>query len=406
MTDQIRPVRVILGVCGSVAAFKAQELCRLLIHQGAEVQVILTSGACQFVTPLSFQALSGRQVKTDLFDPASEDRFGHIELARWADLVLVAPASADLLAKASLGLADDFLSTLLLATQAPIYFAPAMNVAMWDHPATQGHIKQLSSRGAVFIEPATGVLACGEEGAGKLADLADILEPLPLDLAASQPLKGKQVLVTAGPTTEPIDPVRFITNRSSGKMGFALATAAQRLGAEVTLISGPVHLATPKGVKRIDIETAAQMQDAVLAAFLTTHLTIKCAAVGDFRVAQPRTEKLKKSDQLNLELKANPDILAQIGEMKQDWQVLVGFAAETQHLAEHSKEKRERKQADWIIGNDVSEEGLGFDSERNQVLILSAGQEISLGPAPKKVLAFEILQQLLRDPVLGPKLTA
>jgi len=405
MAEQNHSIHVLLGVCGSVAAFKAQELCRQLIHRGAEVQVVLTHGACEFVTPLSFQALSGNPVKTDLFDLHGENQFGHIELARWADVVLIAPATADLIAKAALGLANDFLSTLLLATKAPLVFAPAMNVSMWGHPATQGHIETLASRGARFIAPASGTLACGEEGQGKLADWPDILEAIFVPPEPAKPLHQQKVLITAGPTVEPIDPVRYISNRSSGKMGFALAQAAADLGASVTLVSGPVQLATPPGVQRIDVQTAEEMRAAVLKEFPGSVLTVKCAAVGDFRVVNQQNEKLKKSESLTLELEKNPDILAELGSIKKEWQVLVGFAAETQNLAEQVRLKRDRKKADWIIGNDVSNKEFGFDSELNQVLISDGQNEFTLGPVSKKQLAVEIFKQLLFDPHLGPKLT-
>ncbi|MDT8448307.1 MAG: bifunctional phosphopantothenoylcysteine decarboxylase/phosphopantothenate--cysteine ligase CoaBC [bacterium] len=389
---------------GSVAAYKALELVRRLREQAFGVQVILTAGAQRFVTPLSFQALSGREVKTELFDLGSEAKIGHIDLARKADLILVAPATADLMAKAALGLADDYASTLLLATQSPQLWAPAMNHAMWSHPATQQNAATLKTRGATIVGPDSGDLACGEEGPGRLTSTENILAALQSMTAAKGPLSGKQVLVTAGPTREKIDAARYISNHSSGKMGFALAQAAQALGAQVTLVTGPVALSTPPGVQRVDVVTAQEMMEAVLQHFETSDLTIKCAAVGDYRLKNPVDTKLKKAEDFSLDLTLNEDILARLGQLKREDQVLVGFAAETGDLAHWAHSKRQRKAADWIVANDVSLADTGFDGDQNQVLVAHEKGEFELGPMAKSELARQLLTRLLEDPKLGPKL--
>ncbi|OGG99170.1 MAG: hypothetical protein A2600_05180 [Candidatus Lambdaproteobacteria bacterium RIFOXYD1_FULL_56_27] len=406
MELNLRNQKILLAVSGSVAAYKALELARELVRAGAEVQPVLTHAALSFVTPLSFQALCSKIPKTDLFDLESEKSFGHIDMARWADLVLLAPVTANRIAATALGLGGDYLSTLLLANQKPLLLAPAMNHAMWSHPATQGHVATLQSRGAHFVGPQSGELACGEVGLGRFAELSQILGKVRSILCPALPLAGKKVLVTAGPTREKIDAVRFLSNRSSGKMGFALAQAALDLGAAVTLVSGPVALTPPLGVEFVPVETALEMREAVMQRFGTTDLVIKNAAVADYRAKHSAQEKVKKTGDLSLELVQNPDILAELGRLKAPGQVVVGFAAETKNLEGYAREKLLAKQVDWIIGNDLTLPQAGFDKDQNQVLVVSRQGTLSLGPAPKGELAQEILLALLADPVLGPKLGA
>ena len=406
MELNLRNRKILLAISGSVAAYKALELARELVRAGAEVQPVLTQAALAFVTPMSFQALCGKAPKSDLFDLESERSFGHIEMARWADLVLLAPVTANRIASTALGLGGDYLSTLLLANQKPVLVAPAMNHAMWSHPATQGHVETLKARGVQFVGPQSGELACGEVGLGRFAELSQILEKVRSLLCPAQPLVGKKVLVTAGPTREKIDAVRFLSNRSSGKMGFALAQAALDLGANVTLVSGPVALAPPLGVEFVPVETALEMQAEVLKRFGATDLVIKNAAVADYRAKESASGKVKKTGDLSLELVQNPDILAELGRLKRPDQVVVGFAAETSNLEGYAREKLLAKKADWIIGNDLTLPQAGFDKDQNQVLIVGGQRVLALGPAPKGELAQAILLALLADPVLGPKLGA
>ena len=380
------PTRILLGVTGGIAAYKSAELVRRLRDRGAEVQVVMTAGAQQFVTPLTFQALSGRPVRTDLWDDAAEAAMGHIELARWADRVLVAPASADFLARLAHGLAGDLLTTLCLATDAPLSVAPAMNRLMWANAATQANIALLRSRGVTVLGPGEGDQACGETGPGRMLEPAEILDALAPQGAANRALAGLKVLITAGPTRERIDPVRFITNRSSGKMGFAVAEAAREAGAEVVLVSGPVSVATPPGVRRVNVETAEQMMNVVDEQLAGTDIFIAAAAVSDYRPVQCASEKIKKtSDSLTLALSRTTDILATVA-ARAPRPFVVGFAAETQNVERNALAKLEGKRLDMIAANQVGDH-LAFDCEDNALTVYWPGGRQDLGHAPKRQLA-------------------
>lgn len=368
--------QILLIVGGGIAAYKACELVRLIRKAGMGVRCVLTDGGAQFVTPMTLAALSEQPVHTSLWDLKDEAEMGHIQLSRQADLVVVAPATADLMARMAAGIADDLATTLMLATDKPVLACPAMNVRMWQHPATRRTVAQLRQDGIQVLDPDAGAMACGEYGPGRLPEpdriLAAILDRL--DQRSAGRLAGRHVLVTAGPTHEPIDPVRYLANRSSGKQGFAIAAAAARAGARVTLISGPVALATPAGVERIDVETARQMADAVSLA-LPADIAVMVAAVADWRV-DPAAGKLKKGDggPPALALTENPDILAMVAKGADRPGLVVGFAAETDAVVDHALAKRERKGADWIVANDVSGDVMGGD--RNRVhLITAAGVE-------------------------------
>jgi len=373
--------RVLLCVGGGIAAYKALELVRRLREAGAEVQVAMTAGAQQFVTPLSFQALSAHPTRTSLWDSAAEQAMGHLELARWADRVVVAPATADLLARLAHGLADDLVTTLCLATNAPLTVCPAMNHRMWLHPATQANVATLHQRGASVVGPNDGPLAEGESGPGRLAEPEEIVAALAagraaaaVPLAAPTPvaasagggaLHGLRLLISAGPTYEDLDPVRYLGNRSSGKMGYALAAAAARQGASVVLVSGPVHLPTPDGVQRIDVRSAAQMRAAVLGA-LPADIYIGTAAVADYTPRQVAAQKIKKSgEMLTLELVRTPDILAEVAAQTQALKLVVGFAAETHDIERYARGKLNDKHLDLIIANQVGVAGNGFESDQN-----------------------------------------
>ena len=382
--------RILLGVTGGIAAYKSAEIVRRLKERGAEVQVVMTGAARQFVTPLTFQALSGRSVRTDLWDEAAEAAMGHIELARWADRILVAPASADFLARLAHGLASDLLTTLCLATDAPITVAPAMNRLMWANAATRANMALLAARGIEVIGPAEGDQACGETGLGRMVE-PDVLAAAVIDRAArSGALAGRKVIVTAGPTRECIDPVRFITNRSSGKMGFAVAEAARDAGAEVILISGPVNVCTPPGVRRVDVETADQMLAAVNENLGGTDIFIAAAAVSDYRPVQVSMEKIKKtSDSLMLALSRTTDILATVaaGAARP---FVVGFAAETQNVERNALAKLEGKNLDMIAANQVGE-GLAFDQDDNALTVYWRGGRRELRRAEKSQIAAELI---------------
>ena len=380
------PTRILLGVTGGIAAYKSAELVRRLRDRGAEVQVVMTAGARQFVTPLTFQALSGRPVRTDLWDEAAEAAMGHIELARWADRVLVAPASADFLARLAHGLAGDLLTTLCLATDAPLSVAPAMNRLMWANAATQANVALLRSRGVTVLGPGEGDQACGETGPGRMLEPTEIVNALAPGDSASGAMAGLKVLITAGPTRERIDPVRFITNRSSGKMGFAVAEAAREAGAEVVLVSGPVNVATPPGVRRVDVETAEQMMNAVDEHLAGTDIFIAAAAVSDYRPVQCATEKIKKtSDSLTLALSRTTDVLATVA-ARAPRPFVVGFAAETQNVERNALAKLEGKRLDMIAANQVGD-NLAFDCEDNALTVYWPGGRQDLGHAPKRQLA-------------------
>ncbi|MES0874760.1 bifunctional phosphopantothenoylcysteine decarboxylase/phosphopantothenate--cysteine ligase CoaBC [Sinimarinibacterium thermocellulolyticum] len=381
--------RVVLGVTGGIAAYKAADLVRRLKEAGAEVQVVMTAAAQRFVGAQTFQALSGRAVRDSLWDAAAEAAMGHIELARWPDLVLIAPASADTIARLAHGRADDLLTTLCLATDRPIALAPAMNRLMWAHPATQDNLRVLKARGVQVLGPGSGSQACGETGDGRMWEPLQIRDAVATLLRAGGALQGVKAVVTAGPTREPIDPVRFITNRSSGKMGYALAAALRALGAEVVLVSGPTALATPAGVARIDVETAAQMLDATQRAAADAQMLVGTAAVADYRVEAVAEHKIKKRDDaVQLTLVKNPDILAEL-RAAQPQLFIVGFAAETEKLADHAREKLARKKLDLIAANWVGD-GQAFDRDDNALQVFWPGGERALAQAPKTELAREL----------------
>jgi phosphopantothenoylcysteine decarboxylase/phosphopantothenate--cysteine ligase len=383
--------RVLLGVTGGIAAYKAADLARRLQDAGAQVRVAMTEGAQQFVAPLTFQALTGQPVRTTLWDSAAEAAMGHIELARWATRILVAPASADFLARLAHGLAPDLLSTLCLATEAPIAVAPAMNRVMWANAATQANVEVLLRRGVDILGPAEGDQACGEVGAGRMLEPLQIVAALAA-MKPTGPLAGARLLVSAGPTFEDLDPVRFLGNRSSGKMGFALAGEAAAMGARVTLVSGPVELATPPGVHRIDVRRALEMRDAVMAALPGQDVYIGAAAIADYMPAQAAEQKIKKKDDtLKLELVRTPDVLAEVAQHAARPRVVVGFAAETEQLEEHALAKLRAKRLDLIAGNDVAAAGLGFGSDDNALQVYSAEGRRDIPRGPKPVVARALL---------------
>lgn len=390
--------RVLLCVGGGIAAYKSLELVRRLRDAGAQVQVAMTAGAQQFVTPLSFQALSGHPTRTTLWDSAAEQAMGHIELARWADRVLVAPATADLLARLAHGLADDLVSTLCLATTAPVTVAPAMNHRMWLHPATQANVGTLAARGVQVIGPADGPLAEGESGPGRLVEpvdlvaaLANAIAPTPVAVAGDGRLKGLRIVISAGPTYEDLDPVRYVGNRSSGKMGFALAAAAAAQGARVTLVAGPVHLATPAGVERIDVRSAAQMRDAVLGAF-PADIYIGAAAVSDYTPRRVVPQKIKKTGEtLTIELVRTPDILSEVAAQTGALKLVVGFAAETHDVEKYARGKLAAKRLDLIIANQVGIAGGGFESDDNAATAYWQGGERAFPSSSKAELAERLL---------------
>ena len=385
--------RILLGVTGGIAAYKAAELLRRLQDAGAEVRVVMTRHAAEFVTPMTFQALSGHPVRDTLFDPAHEAAMGHIELARWPDLILVAPCSANTLAKAALGLADNLLSTLLVATDKPLMIAPAMNRLMWAHPATQAHAATLTKRGVTLVGPGDGAQACGEIGAGRMSEPGTVRDAVIALLSAptSRPLAGTKAVITAGPTREAIDPVRFITNRSSGKQGYAVATALRDLGADVTLISGPVALPAPAGVTRVEVETAEQMLAATLQSAAGADLLVAAAAVADYRMTDVAAHKIKKhSDTLSLALQRNPDILATV-RAAQPGLFMVGFAAETERLAEHARDKLARKHLNLIAANQVGE-GLAFDVDTNALQVFWADGQQAIAQGSKQAVAQQLAE--------------
>jgi phosphopantothenoylcysteine decarboxylase / phosphopantothenate---cysteine ligase len=396
-------MRVTLGVTGGVAAYKAGDLLRRLQEEGFSVQVVMTRAAREFVTPLTFAALSGQKVITDLFGGSSsaeanlESAIEHIAVAQRTDLLLVAPATADILAKFARGIADDFLTTLYLASTAPVVAAPAMNVNMWNHPATQANIEMLRARGVQIVDPDEGYLACGMTGAGRLAGLESILAAVRDVLHKYRDLEGQTVLLTAGPTCEDLDPVRYLTNRSSGKMGYAVAEAAVLRGAKVTLITGPTALENPAGVERVDVRTAEEMHRAVLERFSSCTIAIFAAAVADYRPVDKKERKIKRNNEpLAIRLEPTSDILADVGRQKGD-RLLVGFAAETDRVAENARKKLVAKNADLIVANDVTAEGAGFDHDTNIVTIFSRdGRDLALPKLTKKEVAQRILDEVVR----------
>ncbi len=383
--------RILLGVTGGIAAYKSADLVRRLRERGADVQVAMTRAAREFIGPITFQALSGRPVRLDLWDTAAEAAMGHIELARWAELVLIAPASADFLARLAAGKADDLLATLCLATEAPIAVAPAMNRVMWNNAATVANIDLLRQRGVSVFGPAQGEQACGEVGEGRMLEPLELAERAAQLLPCDGPLRGRRVLITAGPTRERIDPVRFISNRSSGKMGFAVAQAAREAGAEVVLVSGPVALPTPPGVRRVDVESAEGMLAAVQREVAQTHIFISTAAVADYRPVNPAEQKIKKtSDRLHLDMERTVDILATVAG-RAERPFVVGFAAETESVEQNARTKLLRKNLDMIAANEVSHTK-GFDCEDNHLVLLWRNARQDLGSGPKLALARELVR--------------
>lgn len=392
---------MVLGVAGGIAAYKAAELCRALIQRGFAVQVVMTAAAEKFITPLTFAALTGHKVITGLFSSSTSEEtlssaVEHIGVAQDNQLLVVAPATADLLAKFAHGLADDFLTTMYLAFTGPVVLAPAMNTKMWLHPATQANLATLTTRGHKIVEPENGFLACGMIGPGRLADPETIADAVAAEINGRCDLEGEVVLITAGPTQEPLDPVRFISNRSSGKMGYALAGAARERGAEVILVSGPVNLAAPLGVTVIPVRTAHEMRAKVFEHLARATVVIKAAAVADFHLASVPRQKVKKTAaRMSLELDPTPDILAELGRNKQG-RLLIGFAAETENLEREAKRKLETKNCDMVVANLVGGADVGFESDQNEVaLALRTGEFLRLPRASKRELADQILDQAL-----------
>ena len=393
---------LILGVTGSIAAYKAVYLLRELTRAGARVTVCLSEHAREFVGPLTFRTLSGRPVLTNLFDPQSDAAVEHVTLAEQAAAVVVAPATANLLGKAAHGIADDFLTTMLLAARCPVVMAPAMDGGMWTHPAVVANVATLRARGVVVMEPDAGALASGLSARGRLPEVDAIVETLLGALTPSRDLAGDRVVVTAGPTREPIDPVRYISNRSSGRMGYALATAAARRGAQVTLVSGPTALVPPAGAVFVPVQTAEEMREAVLQHAARATIVIKAAAVADYRVQKPAAQKIKGKRDLTLELTPNPDILAEVA-ARADGSFIVGFAAETNDVVANARAKLEAKGIDLLVANDVSRRDIGFDAEDNEVLLIDRwGGGRPLPRMPKTAVADAILDEILALRVAHP----
>lgn len=393
-------MKVALGVSGGIAAYKAAEIVRLLQERGIRVQVVMTRSAQEFIQPLTFAALSGEKVITDLFDsgnarPNIDSAVEHIAVAQSIDALLVAPATADVLAKFAQGIASDFLTTLYLATTAPVVVAPAMNVNMWNHAATQANLEILRRRKVRIVEPGDGYLACGMTGSGRLAENESIVATVMEALGASQELTGETVLITAGPTREKIDPVRYLTNRSSGKMGYALAEAALRRGARVLLVSGPTSITPPGGVDLTRVESAEEMRQAVLKLLPHATIIIKTAAVSDYRPKVQASQKLKRSGPMTLELEPTGDIVAEIAKQKKS-QLVIGFAAETENVLENARKKLTTKSLDAIVVNDVSREGIGFDSERNAVTIIMQAEVVEVPETTKWEVAQRVLDQVIK----------
>ena len=398
-------MKIALGVTGGIAAYKAAEIVRLLQDRGIRVQVVMTRASQEFVRPLTFAALSGEKVITSMFsggpengeahEPNIESAIEHIAVAQAIDALVVAPATADVIAHFAQGIASDFLTTLYLASTAPVVIAPAMNVNMWNHPATQANLEILRQRGVKIVEPGSGYLACGMTGAGRLAENDAIVAAVLEALGASQDLSGETVLITAGPTREKIDPVRYLTNRSSGRMGYALAEAALRRGARVLLVSGPTALTAPGAAEVIRVESAEQMRDAVLDLLPQATIVIKTAAVSDYRPKVAAGQKIKRKGPMTLELEATPDILKEISLRKQS-QIVVGFAAETENVLENARQKLAAKHLDAIVVNDVSHEGVGFDSDRNAATILTHDEVVEVPETTKWEVAQRVLDQIVR----------
>jgi phosphopantothenoylcysteine decarboxylase / phosphopantothenate---cysteine ligase len=395
-------MNVVLGVGGGIAAYKSAELARALMDRGMRVQVVMTDAARQFITPLTFASLTGHKVITGLFASESSDEtlssaVEHIAVAQDNDILVIAPATADLMARLAHGLADDFLTTMYLAFTGRVVLAPTMNNNMWVHPATRENLETLRKRGHVIVEPEDGLLACGTTGPGRLAEPKRIVDAVSGLTLQSRDLEGETVLITAGPTQEPLDPVRYISNRSSGKMGYALAEAAEQRGAQVILVSGPVQLTAPRGVRVVHVRTALEMHDAVLAHLSEATIIVKAAAVADYHLAQVPRHKIKKTAmRMSIDLDPTLDILAELGRKKGD-RLLIGFAAETENLIESARQKLESKNCDMIVANLVNQEATGFEADENEVvLVLSTGETIPLSRAPKRVIADRIFDQVLK----------
>jgi len=388
--------KIVLGVSGGIAAYKTPELVRRLRDRGAEVRVAMTEGAKAFITPLSLQAVSGYPVSDSLLDPAAEAAMGHIELGKWADLVILAPATADLIARVTAGMANDLVSTICLATPSPIAVVPAMNQQMYRAAATQHNLSVLAARGVLLWGPDSGSQACGDVGPGRMLDPLAIVDLAAAHFSPVKTLQHLNIMITAGPTQELLDPVRYITNKSSGKMGFAIADAAARLGANVTLVSGPVSLPTPAGVKRVDVVTALEMEAAVQAQVQSQQIFIGCAAVADYRAAAVADEKIKKQgDEITIKMVKNPDIVAGVAALSTNRPYVVGFAAETNNVEEYARQKRIRKNLDLICANDVSDANQGFNSDNNALhLFWQDGDKVL--PLERKAL----LGQLLLDEIV------
>lgn len=398
MKNHLAGKRILVGISGGIAAYKTIELIRLLRKADAEVRVVLTQAASEFVTPLTLQAISGNAVAHSLLDPQAELAMGHIELAKWADAVLIAPASADFIARLTVGMANDLLSTLCLATSSPIFIAPAMNQQMFAQQITQQNLATLRQRGIHQIGPNAGEQACGDVGFGRMAEPAELFDVLAQHFAIPQDLSHLNVLITAGPTREAIDPVRYISNHSSGKMGFAIAEAFAKLGASVTLVAGPVNLATPMGITRIDVLSAQQMWQAVMENIASQQIFVGCAAVADYRVEQIADQKIKKTadvDELSLKLVKNPDIIADVAKLEQNRPFVVGFAAETHNLEQYAKDKLKRKNLDMICANDVSN-GQVFNSDQNALQLFYADGFDKLAPTNKTELALQLVDKIIQ----------
>ncbi len=388
--------KILLGITGGIAAYKAAELTRELIKNGVEVKIVMTANATEFITPLTMQTLSQRPVYLDLFQPIGQVDVEHISLAEEAEVVVVAPATANIIAKVSSGIADDLLTTVIMATKAPVIFAPAMNRNMWENTIVQENITRLKDRGYFFVEPGYGDLACKVEGKGRLASISDIVEEIEVALSPKD-LRGQSILVTAGPTREPFDPVRFISNHSSGKMGYALARVARRRGAVVTLVSGPTCLPTPPKMAFVAVTTAREMRQAVLGRFEDATVIIKAAAVADYYPASYSEKKIKKNDtSLTIALERNPDILAELG-LRKGGRLLVGFAMETADLIANAREKLHKKNADLIVANDLSEEGAGFAGDTNVVTLIYPNGTMEKLPRLDKILVAEKILDRVRE---------
>jgi len=395
-------MKIALGVCGGIAAYKSAEIVRLLQDRGIRVQVVMTEAAQQFIRPLTFAAVSGEKVITGMFgasdsasDPNLDSAIEHISVAQSVDALVVVPATADVIAKFAQGIANDFLSTLYLATTAPVVIAPAMNVNMWNHAATQSNVETLKARGVTIVDPDSGYLACGMTGAGRLAENETIVAAVMEALGASQDLSGETVLITAGPTREKIDPVRYLTNRSSGRMGYALAEAASRRGARVLLVTGPTSLTPPGAAEVTQVESAEEMREAVLKLFPEATIAIMTAAVSDYRADSVASQKLKRSGAMTLELQPTADILVELSLQKKS-QILIGFAAETENVLENARRKLVSKSLDAIVVNDVSREGVGFDSDRNAVTIITHTEVLEVPETTKWEVAQRVLDQVVR----------